>query len=62
MKHQYEKDKNYEQTHKFANSSYLTPESIGYLNDIIKANGGANKRNEVKGKGGKMFNREVRVD
>lgn len=36
LKHQYESEKKKEQTKKFANSSYLTPESISYLNEQIK--------------------------
>ena len=36
LKLQYENDKKKEMTRKFANSSYLTPESIGYLNEVVK--------------------------
>jgi len=35
LKRQYEAEKKREMTRKFANSSYLTPESIGYLNDAL---------------------------
>ncbi len=37
MKRVYEKEKEKELTRRFANSSYLTPESITYLNQIIKS-------------------------
>lgn len=36
LKVQYKKDKDNEIARKFANSSYLTPESITYLNSVIK--------------------------
>lgn len=38
LKKSYEKDKQKEMTRRFANSSYLTPESIRYLNDVVKKN------------------------
>ena len=37
LKRTYEKEKEKELTRRFANSSYLTPESITYLNQIIKS-------------------------
>jgi len=37
LKQQYEMEKKRELTRKFANSSYLTPESISYLNNAIKS-------------------------
>ena len=37
MKRVYEKEKEKELTRRFANSTYLTPESITYLNQIIKS-------------------------
>ena len=36
LKQRYVKEKEKEMTRRFANSSYLTPESITYLNDLIK--------------------------
>lgn len=36
LKLQYKAEKEKELTRKFANSSYLTPESITYLNEVIK--------------------------
>lgn len=36
LKASYEKEKEKEMTRRFANSSYLTPESIKYLNGVMK--------------------------
>ena len=36
LKLRYAQEKEKEMTRRFANSSYLTPESISYLNDLIK--------------------------
>jgi len=36
LKSRYAAEKEKEMTRRFANSSYLTPESISYLNDLIK--------------------------
>lgn len=38
LKRQYQLEKEKELTKKFANSTYLTPESISYLNSVIKKN------------------------
>lgn len=37
LKASYQKEKEKELERKFANSSYLTPESIRYLNEVVKA-------------------------
>lgn len=37
LKRSYEKEKERELERKFANSHYLTPESIRYLNGVVKA-------------------------
>ena len=36
MKESYQREKDKELERKFANSSYLTPESIKYLNSVVK--------------------------
>jgi hypothetical protein len=47
LKRQYEAEKKREITRKFANSSYLTPESISYLNDAVKRGGVKNVDQEL---------------
>jgi len=39
LKKGYEKEKEKELTRKFSNTSYLTPESIRYLNGVVSAGG-----------------------